>query len=198
MNPGRFTLALLAAAAIASAIAGCGSKDSTSSASATPPTDSATATPKSSGDAHAKRNGSASGFSAPKASSDLSSSEGASPKAPRELTKTETNQVKLALKQLMIAFSKDDVDYLCDQAFSKEFLTLMTAKGGCKKTLTTQLSSVNGFSAKVQSMVWIDKNLVAASIVLKRDTSATLQKNPATLYFTKQDGSWKRTAPPAT
>jgi hypothetical protein len=191
MNLGRFTIGLLVAAVIASAITGCGGDDASTAVAPTKPQGFATpSTGSKDGGTETK-----STYSAPKAAK-TDASGGASAKAPVELSKQDTKQVKVALTQIMKALSNDDAAYLCGEAYSKEFLAQMDTTGGCTQTLKDQLSSVNDISAKVQQMVWIQPNVVAASVILKRDTTAKLQKNPATLYFMKQDGAWKRTVQP--
>lgn len=205
MNLGRFLIAVAVTCALVVSLAGCGSDDSSSDVSSS---DASTATPPetTAPAGKADKPGSVQKLKPPPASgpkaddSDFTGPakvSGPYDPIPDQLSKSQERQVKKAFNSLISAIDKRKVSFLCGEAYSKAFLALQDDKGGCTAYTTKQVAGYSSYDATILAVARIGQNLVQVQTTLEPNGKKANRENPATLYFTFEDGQWKRAVPPA-
>jgi predicted lipid-binding transport protein (Tim44 family) len=178
---------------------GDASTTTTSSAVPTSKTGSTKSRPKSTSNQKKKESSgnssSGSGKPAPQ-SDDTPSTLKSSP--PSALSAADANAVRESFKKIVVALDRHDVAYLCKTAFSRDWVRSRQAEGGCTASTEKSLDGITSYSAKIKSVGAVPNSSLAQVYATVSPVTATGKRNiKATIYFEKEDGSWKRTVPPS-
>lgn len=207
MNLGRSHIAALCLCCIAVAVSGCGDDSS----SKTPTADSAGATADSGSTGATGTEKKKSSKSAKKSDSNKSSSGKADKRvtaynnptvetvAPDELVPPpeQKSAVREAFNKNIDAIRNGDVSYLCDTAYSRDFVAMLEQKGGCETATAKQIDGITSYSAKVTAISrFPNSNLIAVYANFKFTNASGAHKSKGGLYYKTEDSSWKRAVPP--
>jgi hypothetical protein len=206
MNLGRSHIAALAACCIALALSGCGDDSpSTASTADSAETTSESATEQT-GAAKKKAEAKAKEKSTAKKSSDEESDRVTAYNNPTVETTAEDQSVMPAAQKAAVrkAFNRNiealregDVDYLCNTAYSKEFVQLLEKKGGCEAATSKQVAGITSYKSKVTAIArYPNSNLIVVYADFKFKNATGAHESKGGIYFKTQGGQWKRAVPP--
>lgn len=113
-----------------------------------------------------------------------------SPSTPEQ--KALESEVAVAFNRLMKAYRDRDYDYVCNRAYSSDYIKELEKRGGCKKVVEEEVGSVKSFSGSVKGMSKLNDDAVQVSVVLRiTPKTGAATENDTTVHFKKQAGEWK-------
>lgn len=170
---------------------GCGESETDTASEATGPTAAANvdAATEPTEEESAAEDGSKSDSSKP----DSDSSKAEAPKSDKTPgQKAVDSEVATAFNRLMKAYRDRDYDYVCERAYSSDYVAELEKRGGCTTVVKQEIGSVKSSSGSFKNATRLSDTLVEANVVLRiTPKSGATAENDTQVHFKKQAGEWK-------
>lgn len=106
--------------------------------------------------------------------------------------KAVTSEVTTAFNRLMKAYRDRDYEYVCNRAYSSDYIAELKKRGGCESVVEEEVGSVKSFSGTIKNTTELSNTVVEANVVLRiTPKSGAAAENDAQVHFKKQAGEWK-------
>lgn len=100
--------------------------------------------------------------------------------------------VGAAFARLMAAYRNRDYDYVCNKAYSSDYVAELAKRGGCKTVVAQENVSVASVSGEVKGMHKVSDDLVEVNVVLTiKPKTGSKVTNKTEVHFKEQNGDWK-------
>lgn len=213
MNRGRTTLALVIVLALAFALSACGDDKKPGSAG-TGATGAASAENTPSGKnkgAEGKTDGRSDSSSDSKKAKNQSDSESKATKRARARAKAKAlakgepdkgtpskpapegteRQVRSAAYAMEKAIQEKDVDYLCTQAYSKEYLETLGGADACPGKVRAQIKDIDSYEMDIVAVNFLEPDDAQVYIKLEFNRNGKKTKSEPAINFKLEGGEWK-------
>lgn len=100
------------------------------------------------------------------------------------------DQVKDATLKMESAIKSKDVDYLCGEAYSKEYLETLAAAGGCQKKLTAQVERYESYDLTITAVNFLSPVDAQVYLKLRFTLDGKETKSEPAISFKLEGGKW--------